>query len=175
MEYYIIKIIITIFIIAVIIVWRQADKQVNVFDDYFTQRNKQLEIFKPSRTIQIYNSLSKKPAEFLVNEENKKFAVLTIDTVEEKKDKLMNEKFNSNIYSQEDLEKEFINIEKDGNTIRLIEYNFSDLIAFELLESSESKLQGRGLITAGGALLFGNVGALVAMNAGDRQIMIYSC
>lgn len=49
-------------------------------------------------------------------------------------------------------------------------YDYNDLIDFELCEDSNSKLAGRGLASAGGALLFGIGGAVVGSVAGGRKI-----
>lgn len=48
--------------------------------------------------------------------------------------------------------------------------NYSDLINFNLFDDGEQQLQGRGMLTAVGALTFGIAGAIVGSVAGDRKI-----
>ncbi len=48
--------------------------------------------------------------------------------------------------------------------------NYSDLLNFNLFEDGEQQLQGRGAMSAVGALTFGIAGAVVGSVAGDRKV-----
>lgn len=48
-------------------------------------------------------------------------------------------------------------------------FDFKDIYDFDLVEDGYSKLQGRGMVSAVGALTFGIAGAIVGTVAGDRK------
>lgn len=163
---------IAIIVIGIIIasVMQQNKKTEDLQNEYKTHRQKYIDLFKPSKIIKTSNDTSNKPTEILINEENKKFAIIYLDTAEERQNALFKNLISGGFEDSHNYKEMSDNIEKDGNIVQFKEYNFSDLIDYELLESTESKLQGKGLMTTGGALLLGGVGALIGMNAGDRNI-----
>ena len=49
-------------------------------------------------------------------------------------------------------------------------WNYSDLLDFNLVENGQQMIPGRGMMAAGGAILFGVKGAIVGSVAGDKAI-----
>lgn len=52
-------------------------------------------------------------------------------------------------------------------------FDFKDIYDFDLIEDGFSKLQGRGMVSAVGALTFGITGAIIGTVAGDRKSKNY--
>lgn len=133
-------------------------------------------LFEPTKTIELNIGSTDIAIDFLVNDKKEKFAISYTDRLGLYK-QLKNEYFSQKSerseqkYFNEEIKEKLKNLEKDDTKFaitKFIEYNFSDLIDFELLESTETKLQSKMLATAGGALLFGSVGALIGMS-GERK------
>ncbi len=53
-------------------------------------------------------------------------------------------------------------------------FDFKDIYDFDLIEDGFSKLQGRGMVSAVGAITFGVTGAVIGAVAGDRKSKNYS-
>ncbi len=86
--------------------------------------------------------------EFLVDDENKKFAILSC-------------KPNTSFISGQE------SFSQKNFSINI--FDFTDITNFELLLDNDSLLQGKGLMTTGGALLFGVAGAIIG-SSGERDI-----
>lgn len=73
-------------------------------------------------------------------------------------------------------------VDDNNKTFSILNYNlildkvdfknvkYSDLINFNLFEDGEQQIQGKGMMAAGGALLFGVAGAVVGSVAGGSKI-----
>lgn len=73
-------------------------------------------------------------------------------------------------------------VDDENKTFSILNYNlifdkvdfkcvkYSDLINFNLFEDGEQQIQGKGMMAAGGALLFGVTGAVVGSVAGNSKI-----
>lgn len=64
----------------------------------------------------------------------------------------------------------FFKYQSIGNLCELQVWNYKDLVDFNLCEDGVQKIPGRGLLAAGGALLFGVKGAIIGSVAGDKTI-----
>ncbi|HBV41716.1 HIRAN domain-containing protein [Thomasclavelia cocleata] len=146
------------------------------------------EEFEPTKIIEINTASADISMDFLINEKKEKFAISYCDASESTKKiaelikaKMQEEKTIVNSSSEDKAKllnqvknkyEELINQVKNQSVedlCKLIEYNFDDLIDYELLESTETKLQGKMLSAAGGALLLGGVGALIGMS-GEKKV-----
>lgn len=72
----------------------------------------------------------------------------------------------------DDYQKKFGLLTFDANTYnnQLQVWNYSALLDFNLFEDGDQMIPGRGLMAAGGGLLFGVTGAVIGSVAGDRKV-----
>lgn len=111
--------------------------------------------------------------------EEKFSAVLTQNNIKVSKE--INCKAYINNFESVNLYAKFL-VDDENKTFSILNYDvmtdkvdfkcvkYSDLINFNLFEDGEQQIQGKGMMAAGGALLFGVAGAVVGSVAGDSKI-----
>ena len=61
---------------------------------------------------------------------------------------------------------------KKGKTSVYNEFKYSDLLDFNLFEDGVQQIEGRGMLSAAGAMMFGTAGAVVGSSMGNKSIDI---
>lgn len=145
---------VVLFFVGIIVIlfnfWIEGSKLSKNREQYKNASDKYLKNKNFSFTKRIDISLdSENKLEFLVNDDERKFAILSCNpkiSFLSGEQRISEEHFNINIF------------------------DFSDMIKFELLLDCDEVLQGRGLASTGGALLFGVTGAVIGAS-GQRKVL----
>lgn len=125
--------------------------------------------------IKIQDKMSKELKEAVntaLNEElqNHNFEISkTIDIECYQYDLLLSNQFTKFLVDDKNKKFAIFNYKKNTPSV-FTEVKYSDLINFNLYEDGEQQLQGRGVMSAVGALTFGIAGAIVGSVAGDKKI-----